>query len=180
MGEDEVVAPVASPSSSPLGLPPRHGEPGERSLAPRALAYLNLREGVGTAAVAVALSVGIAFLPDATWRTVLWGVLAALAVVSLAIEMPWLNRKEVENTSYTVTPDFVYITRGWLWRRSTVIATAQILNVEIVQGPLLRAFDAVSVRFTCISEIEGLGPLERDAAERVRATVLLAQGETQA
>ncbi len=84
---------------------------------------------------------------------------------------------EVANTSYTVTPDYVYIARGWLWRRSTVIATAQILNVEIVQGPLLRAFDAVSVRFTCISEVEGLGPLERDAAERIRATVLRAQTE---
>lgn len=178
MHEDEGVAPVASPSPSPLDLPPQHGTRGDRSLAPRALAYLNIREGLSTLLISVALGVGIAFLPDAMWRGILWGVLAALAVISLAIELPWLNRKEVENTSYTVTPAYVYLTVGWLWRRSTVISTAQILNVEIVQGPLLRAFDAVSVRFTCISEVEALGPLERDAAEHVRATVLRAQGET--
>lgn len=171
------MATAASPAPSSVGLPPAHGTPGDRSLAPRALTYLNVRESLTTVVVAVVLCAAVAFLPDPVWRAILWAVVSALTVVSLAIELPWLNRREVANTSYTVTPDYVYIARGWLWRRSTVIATAQILNVEIVQGPLLRAFDAVSVRFTCISEVEGLGPLERDAAERIRATVLRAQTE---
>lgn len=165
---------ASTPSS---GYPPAHGTRGDSVLAPRALTYLNVREGATTILVTTALAVAIAFLPDPGWRTALWVVVGFLAVVSLLIELPWLNRKQVENTSYTVTPDYVYITRGWLWRRTTVIATAQILNVEVVQGPLLRAFDAVSVRFTCISEVEGLGPLEPLAAERIRATVLRAQAE---
>ncbi|MEV5041067.1 PH domain-containing protein [Microbacterium sp. LMI1x-1-1.1] len=165
---------ASTPSS---GYPPAHGTRGDSVLAPRALTYLNVREGVTTVLVTTALAVAIAFLPDPGWRTALWVIVGILAVVSLLIELPWLNRKQVENTSYTATADYVYITRGWLWRRTTVIATAQILNVEVVQGPLLRAFDAVSVRFTCISEVEGLGPLEPRAAERIRTTVLQAQAE---
>lgn len=169
---------TANPTPLPFDPPPAHGTPGDSSLAPRALTYLNVREGLGTVVVTVALSVATSFIPDPMWRAALWILMAALAVVSLLVELPWLNRKQVEHTSFMVTPDFVYITRGWLWRRSMVISTAQILNVEVVQGPLLRAFDVVSVRFTCISEIEGLGPLERDAAELVRATVLRAQTES--
>lgn len=168
---------IVHASNPPSGYPPAHGTRGDCVLAPRALTYLNVREGATTALVTTVLAVAVCFLPDPAWRTVLWVIVGVLAVVSLLIELPWLNRKHVENTSYTVTEDYVYITRGWLWRRTTVIATAQILNVEVVQGPLLRAFDAVSVRFTCISEVEGLGPLETDAAERIRATVLHAQSE---
>ena len=61
-----------------------------------------------------------------------------------------------------------------------MIATPQVLNVEIVQGPLLRAFDVVSVRFTCITDIERLGPLRREAAEEARMTVLRSQTDAAA
>lgn len=155
--------------------PPLHGSPGREPLAPRSLAYLNTRDGAITAFATAILAVATGFLPDPALRVILWAVLGVLAAVSLLVELPWLNRMQVRRTSYTVTPDFVYITRGWLWQRSIVIATPQVLNVEIVQGPLLRAFDVVSVRFTCLADIEGLGPLTREAAERVRTTVLRSQ-----
>lgn len=155
--------------------PPAHGAPGRDALAPNALAYLNLRDAVVTIAVGVGLAVGIAFVPDDTVRVALWVVLTVLMASSLLIELPWLNRMQVRHTSYTVTAEYVYVTRGWLWRRTVVIATPQVLNVEIVQGPLLRAFDVVSVRFTCITDIERLGPLRREAAEAARMTVLRSQ-----
>jgi len=172
------VSPSVRPTQLPLqGPPPTQNAPGNSSLAPRALNYLNVRTGFSTAAAVAVLGGGICFLPDVMWRGILGSVVAALAIISLCVELPWLNRKEVQSCSYTVTPDFVYISRGWLWRRSTTIPTAQILNVEIVQGPLLRMFDVVSVRFTCISEVEALRPLEWSAAELARTTVLLTRAE---
>ncbi len=80
------------PAPSSVGLPPAHGTPGDRSLAPRALTYLNVRESLTTVVVAVVLCAAVAFLPDPVWRAILWAVVSALTVVSLAIELPWLNR----------------------------------------------------------------------------------------
>lgn len=165
----------ADASLAPGGAPPEHGAPGEESLAPCALTYLNVREGTLTVVVALVLCVTTILVFETTWRAPACGLIASLSVLAMAVELPWLNRREVRNTTYTVTRDFVYVTHGWLWRRSTVIATAQILNVEIAQGPLLRAFDAVSVRFTCIADVQRLGPLKKDAAERIRLTVLQGQ-----
>lgn len=152
--------------------PPPAGSAGRDGLAPNALAYLNQRETIGTVALASALAAGAAFVPDATLRTVAWIVIGAVAVVALLVELPWLNRVHVRRTSYTVTPEYIYIARGWVWRRSVVIATAQVLNVDVAQGPLLRAHGLVMVRFTCITEVERLGPLTPGAAHRVRASVL--------
>lgn len=170
-----VMAAAPQTSATRGSRPPAHGGPGRDVLAPRALAYLNLRDTIVTIAVATGVAVGIAFVPDDTVRIALWVALAVLTASSLLIELPWLNRMQVRHTSYTVTTEYVYITRGWLWRRTVVIATPQILNVEIVQGPMLRAFDVVSVRFTCIADIERLGPLRREAAEDARLTVLRSQ-----
>ncbi|WP_217576952.1 hypothetical protein, partial [Streptomyces sp. GbtcB7] len=57
---------ASTPSS---GYPPAHGTRGDAVLAPRALTYLNVREGATTILVTTALAVAIAFLPDPGWRT---------------------------------------------------------------------------------------------------------------
>lgn len=160
------------PVSATPRLPPPAGSPGADRLAARAGTYLNLRDATVTLVVG-ALVAGVAVvIPDPALRVVVWAGTALLVLVSLLVELPWLNRVRVRTTSYTVTPDFIYVVRGRLWRRSVLIATPQVLNVEIVQGPLLRSFGLVAMRFTCITETEWLGPLDPDSADRARATVL--------
>lgn len=155
--------------------PPAAGTAGSERLAPRAFAYLNAQHALAAVVVGSGMAFGVSFLPDSQLRIVFWIVIGLLVASSLAIELPWLNRVHVRVTSYTVTDSYVYIVRGWLWRRSAIVATSRILNVEISQGPLLRLFGLFSVRLMSIMELEHLGPLERDAAERIRATVLAAQ-----
>ncbi|MFT4052748.1 MAG: PH domain-containing protein [Microbacterium sp.] len=155
--------------------PPAAGSPGKQRLAPRALSYLNVQHALVVVVIGCAGAGAIAFVPDSSLRGILWALTGVLVTSSLSIELPWLNRVHVRTTSYSVTGAYVYIARGRLWRRSVVIATPQILNVEISQGPLLRAFGLVSVRLLSIVELEHLGPLERDAAERIRSTVLASQ-----
>lgn len=154
---------------------PPAGASGASALAPGSLSYLRTRFALETFTGSAILAATITLLPDPALRAVAWSTLAALVVIALLIELPWLSRRHVECSSYTVTPDFVYIARGSLIRRSRTISTAQILNVETVQGPLTRRFGMLFVRFTCVAGIESLGPLDTDAADAVRAVVLKTQ-----
>lgn len=157
------------------GAPPVAGHPGAERLPRRALSYLNARDGLGTVILAALLAGAAAFITDPALRTTAWIGVLVLTIAGVLVELPWLNRIQTRATSYTVTTRYIYIVRGRLRRHSVMIATPQVLNVEIVQGPLLRAFGLVSVRFTCITEFERLGPLTPEAAERARAQVLASQ-----
>ena len=97
--------------------------------------------------------------------------LAVLYAVSLTVELPLLNRLRVRNTSYSVEPGYVYITRGALINHSVLIALHQILSVETVQGPLLERFGFAKVRFRCLTDVEWLGPLDADAVIEVRRAI---------
>lgn len=109
---------------------------------------------------------------DGGTRTFVLLLLVVLTALSLAVELPVLNRLRVRHTSYSVQPGFVYITRGALVRRSVFIASHQIQNVETVQGPLLRRFGFVKVRLKCITDVESLGPLDPSAVLAIRRAVL--------
>lgn len=156
---------------------PIAGAAGARLLPARARAYLNVRDA-SVAVVVGALGVAAAsFIPDPTTRVVAWVVIAGFVASTLVIELPVLNRLHVRTTSYTVSADYVYIARGWLLRRSLLISTTKVLNVEIVQGPLLRRFGLVTMRIASVIEHENLGPLEPAEAERLRGIILDSQGE---
>lgn len=161
----------------------RHRIPGPQShgthrLAPAALRYQNTSDIILAAVGTPLLAAATLLIPDLTWRLWILIGLGFFTVVGLVIDIPFVNRWEVRNTSYTVTPEVVFIRRGLLVRRTTTLSTAQILNVEIVQGPLLRAFDLVKVRFTCIADVEGITGVTEDAAREIRDTILASQNGT--
>ncbi|QGQ20021.1 PH domain-containing protein [Cellulomonas sp. JZ18] len=160
--------------SDHIDVPPLPGAPGRERLAPRALAYFHVRSVLEV--VLVAVGVGLALLAATGWRPSGWvfAALVGVTAVGLAVEVPLLDRHKMATTSYTVDPNLVYIARGRWWRRTVSISTAQIINVESVQGPILRRFGLVMVRFTCLADVEALGPLTPEVAERVRETVLRA------
>lgn len=148
---------------------------GAHGLAPGALRYENTKTLI-LAAVLTPLAVAACFLiPDTTWR--FWALVAigVLTAATVFVDIPFVNRWEIQNTTYTVNSDVVFIRRGLLMQRTTTLSTAQILTVEVAQGPLLRAFKLVRVRFVCIADVEALTGLSAEAAEVIRETILQSQ-----
>lgn len=167
----------ADPQGREVERPPHVLGRGTHGLAPAALKYENIRTLI-LAAILTPLAVAACFqIPSPGWRIAAFVALGVLTLATFAIDIPFVNRWEFQNTTYTVTRDTVFIRRGLLLRRTTTISTAQILNVEIAQGPLLRAFGLVKVKFACIADVESLTGLTPQAAETIRDTVLDSQGE---
>ncbi|MFD2793541.1 PH domain-containing protein [Promicromonospora vindobonensis] len=151
---------------------PAAGDPGAERLADAAVRYWNLRSLIG-GVFFLAACAGALLIFRAEWMF-FWGpwVVAPVVVLGVLIDVLMANRVQFRNYSFTVTPEFVYVARGRLFRRSATIPTAQILNVETVQGPLLASMGLVTVRFTCLLEVDGVGPLTPDRAEHIRRAVL--------
>ena len=154
------------------------GERGVHRLPSRAVTYRNVRSVVDTVmTVVIAAVLTVFFLPE-RWRTAALVTLAALFMISVPLETAVLEVMRVRNTSYTATPEFVYLTKGVIFRTSVLIPGHQILAVETVEGPLLRKFGFVTVRFRCLTTSEELGPLNAAAVSELRRAVLQAQPES--
>lgn len=151
---------------------PAAGDPGVERLADPAVRYWNIRSVVG-AAIFLAVCAGTIAIFRAEWMF-FWGpwVVAPLVVVGVLVDVLLMNRIEFQNFSFTVTEDYVYVTRGRWFRTSATIPTSQILNVATVQGPFLAAAGLVNVQFTCLLDVGGIGPITQDSADRIRRTVL--------
>lgn len=155
--------------------PPADGAPGVARLPVRARPYLDVRSAVETVASAGGLALAASMITVGTIRLVLLALIGVLLIVGLMLELPVLNRLKMAHTSYSVTPHYIYIARGRVFRRTVTLASQKVLNVESVQGPLLRRFDLVKVRFTCLADVVSLGPLTPATADHVRETVIGAQ-----
>ncbi|OMH32460.1 hypothetical protein BGP79_07295 [Tersicoccus sp. Bi-70] len=143
-------------------------------MPPVALRYTTIRSLLTVLPVTAVLSAGILlFLPE-SWRFLVLGILLVVVVVGTVADLCLFNRWSVRNTRYSVDASSVRIRHGRLLVRETTIATAQLLNVTVNEGPLLRHWGLARVTFTCISEVEPLGPLTVAEAESVRSRALSA------
>lgn len=122
------------------------GEPGSDRLPGEALRYLNVIDVI-TVLLTASVSGVVAWFVFEPLRVILAIILLVVAT-AIIFEIQIMNRLRVRNTSFTVTGDEIYIVRGLLVRRFTSIATSQVLNVEITEGPILRRFGLVKIRFT--------------------------------
>ena len=150
------------------------------TLPPVALRYLAIRSTVEVLMTGV-LACGLAlWLVPAGWKLPVLVVLAILILIGLVIDVPIVSRLTMRHTSYHVGADAVRIRRGFLLSRDTVLSTAQILNVSIVEGPLLRRFGLAKLKFTTLNHVEPLGPVERGVAMELRRQALSAYVEASA
>lgn len=143
----------------------------EQSLPPRALGYLMTRSACELAVGTVVIAMLLAQFAEGRWATVAWSLLLVGTALTALVEIPYFDKLKVRFTTFSANSERVVVRRGRWLRKVTTIPSRQILSVEVVEGPLLRRFALVNVRFTCISEIERLGPLEpavaRDLVEIV-------------
>ncbi|WAL39097.1 PH domain-containing protein [Brevibacterium sp. BRM-1] len=168
----EPAAPASPPEASTLGAPV---EPRLEPVSPR-LAGLRLTE-MGLTMAAVAVAAGIAAF--AVFRFPLW-LTAAAAVVWLLAACWWgaVIVRQVKHLGYAQRESDLLIERGILIRSSTVVPYGRLQFVDVVAGPLDRAFGLANVKLHTASAgsdavIPGL-PHERARALR---EALAARGE---
>lgn len=143
-----------------------------QSLPANALKYTNIHDAIqGVVLIAVIAGLVWWLVPD-PWKMWILIALPALLILSLLIEMPIVNRLAIKNTSYEVSESEVRIRKGVLLTRDTVISAAQILNVSIAEGPILKSFGLAKVNFTSIAHVEPLGPVTLAEANDIRNTIL--------
>lgn len=137
-----------------------------------ALGYLQ----VVTVLQALLVSVGAIMLSlwllDAPWAVRVVILVLLVAGASLLLELGILNRLRIRYTTYYVDRTCVRLHRGRMLKRNTIIPSAQLLNVTVVQGPLMARWNLAKVKFTCIAHPEPLGPLSLEEAEKIRAEAL--------
>ncbi len=143
-----------------------------RTLPSRALSYLNLRSAVEIVVMAAIAATLVAWFVRERYTAALLAAIALITLAGLLIDLPVVNRLIVRNTSYEVTPSMIRIRRGVWVSKDTVVATAQVLNVTVVEGPLLRRFGFAKLRFATIADVQPLGPLALDEARQLRDLVL--------
>lgn len=142
------------------------------TLPPVALHYLTIRSTIEVLMTG-ALACGLAlWLVPGSWRMPTLVIMAILIIAGLIVDVPIVSRLTMHHTSYQVGADAVRIKRGVLLSKDTVLSTAQILNVSIIEGPLLRRFGLAKVRFTTLNHVEPLGPVERGVAVEIRRQAL--------
>jgi membrane protein YdbS with pleckstrin-like domain len=153
-------------------MPPATADLLDAHLPPVALRYLTARSGIELATSALAgVAALVTFLPRA-WLAPALILLAVVAILGFGVDFGLVNQMRMAYTTYSVSADVVLICRGRFFRRTTFIPTAQILNVECAQGPILRGFGLMNVKFVCITDVERLGPLSAQDAEVIRRFVL--------
>ncbi|MFJ5697204.1 PH domain-containing protein [Arthrobacter sp. NPDC093139] len=142
------------------------------TLPPAALHYLMIRSTFEVLVTGV-VSCGLAlWLVPSGWKSPTLIVMAILIIAGLIIDVPIVSRLTTRHTSYHVDADAVRISRGFFLSKDTVLSTAQILNISIIEGPLLRRFGLAKVRFTTLNHVEPLGPVERGVAVDIRRQAL--------
>lgn len=147
------------------------------TLPPVALRYLMIRSTIEVLITGV-LSCGLAlWLVPSGWKLPVLLAMAILIIAGLIIDVPIISRLTMRHTSYHVDTDAVRIRQGFLLSKDTVLSTAHILNISIVEGPLLRRFGLAKVRFTTLNHVEPLGPVERRVALDIRRKALSAYVE---
>jgi membrane protein YdbS with pleckstrin-like domain len=156
----------------PVDAMPTTGAPGTTTLPGSAASYWSTHSLIGAVGVlAVVLAVALWAGGRDALEAAAWIAVPLVAVLT-AVDVLILNPLRLASWSYTVTPDAVYIARGRFVRTSLVMPTAQVLNVEIAEGPILRAFGMVRVRFVCIGDGPVIGPVRPAEAEALRRRVM--------
>lgn len=83
----------------------------------------------------------------------------------------WLRPLSWRRNGFLLTPDALFLRRGFLWRSLVILPLARLQSVRIAQGPLARGLDLASVQgHTVLGPVSGeLAVLDRAAASAVWA-----------
>ena len=103
------------------------------------------------------------------------GVLFVAAIFFAGIRPSFLAR----TWRYEITPEEIYLQRGFLVIRRTVIPLVRIENVDTVQGPLASALSVMSVTVSTAAGSHEIPALSNDVAETLRDQIAVWAREAQ-
>ncbi|WP_232822004.1 PH domain-containing protein [Desertihabitans aurantiacus] len=135
-------------------------------ISPRWQTYSLLGTVIGCVLVSTIPAVLVGVLSDQWWISALiWGVFAVIAVLDLA-----LLRRRWRAWGYAELEDELYITRGVMFRRLTVVPYGRMQVVDVTTGPFERAFGLATVKLvTASASTDATIPgLTADQAARLR------------
>lgn len=112
-------------------------------------------------AIAAAIDFSPWFVP------VLAGIAIAYAV-ALALFLVVLPPIRYARWRYEVSPEFLDIARGIVWRKRFVIPFIRVQNTDTRQGPILRAFGLSSVTVATAAGEHEIPGLDAETAEELR------------
>ncbi|MFJ4029715.1 PH domain-containing protein [Paenarthrobacter sp. NPDC089989] len=137
-----------------------------------ALRYLVIRSTVDVLVIGTFTCILVLMLVPRDWSVPSLAATGILISAGLIIDVPIISRLTMRHTSYEVDSNAVRVKRGILFSKDTVLSTAQILNVSIVEGPLMRRYGLAKVKFITLNHVEPLGPVELAVANEIRRLTL--------
>lgn len=135
-----------------------------------ALAYL---------VAAVACAAVIVWVP---WESASWIAMwigSPLILIGALIDLCWLTRRQVRSYRYEITSTTVSVSHGIIVRSASTMALVQLLNVEVVEGPLARAFGLATLKLGTIGDGLSIGPIVADRARQLQAALMPAGTKTE-
>ncbi|GAA4360203.1 PH domain-containing protein [Kangiella marina] len=91
----------------------------------------------GIFAAILMIAGGVVSFIAASW--LLCGIIAAAVLFIFLLGFVWA-RKSYQYTWYWLTEEGLYIQRGVLWRRKTLVPRNRIQHTDVAQGPLQRKY----------------------------------------
>ena len=95
-------------------------------------------------------------------------IVVALYVVALIVWLIVLPPIRYMRWRYEVSPDYLDIAKGIIWRKRYTIPFIRVQNTDTRQGPILRAFGLASVTVATAAKEHEIPGLQFDVAEQLR------------
>ncbi|GAF40500.1 hypothetical protein FC83_GL001183 [Agrilactobacillus composti DSM 18527 = JCM 14202] len=113
------------------------------------------------------------------WHFIFIIITAILLIAIPAVQLALIPYR-YHFTGYEITPEFVILQTGFIFRKQDTIPTARIQNVTLEQGPLLRWQHLQAVRIVTAATTHTIEGVVLDVADNLRETIVHFASEVQA
>lgn len=166
-------APSVTTPTPPADRPSPRLDDGLQPLDPRAVTLWRVGGAISTliwsGLIAVAAAAAF-FVLDAGWEYLAAGAVTLIvlnAVVRIAVVPPIRYRL----WRYQLREDQLFLRRGFLVIRSTLIPLVRVQNVDTVQGPVSRYFGLWSVVVFTAANAQSIPALSKEQADHLRESI---------
>ncbi|MGI6590268.1 MAG: PH domain-containing protein [Eggerthellaceae bacterium] len=109
-----------------------------------------------------------AMIEDPAFASTLLMPTAVLGAVCLAVWLVAIPPIRYARWRYQVTPEFLDIEKGIIWRQRIIVPFIRVQNTDTRQGPILRAFHLASVTVSTAAQEHEIPCLSEQVAEQLR------------
>ncbi len=108
---------------------------------------------LATVVAVAAVVITTAVLAASGSETAAWivGLVGGIVAVCVGVAGGVSVKVGYRHFRYEVTPQGLYVARGWLWRRWQIVPHSRVQTVDSTAGPLHRLFGLVAVQVTTAS-----------------------------